>query len=101
MVEPIDPVERGQFDRFDRAPLSKSVDDLGLVETDDRLGQGVIVRVAAAASDTQTMLETLVTAAEQVDAVLPTGPGITELACDKGYHSNQTLVTLAAVGIRS
>ena len=42
------PVERGQFDRFDGAPGSTTVDDLGLVETDDRLGQGVI-RVAAAA----------------------------------------------------
>ena len=41
MVELIDPVERGQFDRFDGAPRSTSVDDLGLVETDDRLGPGV------------------------------------------------------------
>ena len=55
----------------------------------------------ADAGDTATMLETLVTAAEQVDAVLPAGPGIAELVCDKGYHSNQTLVTLAEVGIRS
>ena len=55
----------------------------------------------ADAGDTQTMLETLVTAAEQVDAVLPAGPGIAELVCDKGYHSNQTLVTLAEVEIRS
>ena len=47
------------------------------------------------------MLETLVTAAEQVDAVLPAGPGSAELVCDKGYHSNQTLVTLAEVEIRS
>ena len=47
------------------------------------------------------MIERLVTAAEQVDAVLPAGPGIAELVCDKGYHSNQTLVTLAALGIRS
>ena len=51
--------------------------------------------------DTQTMLETLVVAAEQVDAVQPTGTGIAELVCDKGYHSNQTLVTLAALGVRS
>ena len=49
MVEPIDPVERGEFDRIDRAPRSTSVDDLGLVETDDRLGLGVVIRVAAAA----------------------------------------------------
>ena len=41
VVEPIDPVERGQFDRFDGAPGSTTADDLGLVETDDRLGQGV------------------------------------------------------------
>ena len=51
--------------------------------------------------DTQTMLETLVVAAEQVDAVQPTGTGIAELVCNKAYHSNQTLVTLAALGIRS
>ena len=55
----------------------------------------------ADAGDTQTMLETLVIAAEQVDAVQPVGRGVVELVCDKGYHSNQTLVTLAALGIRS
>ncbi|MCY4600143.1 MAG: transposase [Acidobacteria bacterium] len=55
----------------------------------------------ADAGDTQTMLETLVVAAEQVDAVQPTTTGITELVLDKGYHSNQTLVTLAELGIRS
>ena len=65
---------------------------------------GAVVGVTvqdADAGDTQTMLETLVTAAEQVDAVQPAGTGITELVCDKGYHSNQTLVTLAEVEIRS
>ena len=55
----------------------------------------------ADAGDTQTMLETLIVAAEQVDAVQPTGTGIAELVLDKGYHSNQTLVTLAEQGIRS
>ena len=55
----------------------------------------------ADAGDTATMLETLVTAAEQVYAVQPAGTGITELVCDKGYHSNQALVTLAEAGIRS
>ena len=65
-------------------------------------GAVVGIRVQdAAAGDTQTLLETLVTAAEQVDAVLPTGPGITELVLDKVYHSNLTLVTMAQVGIRS
>ena len=68
------------------------------------LETGAVVGVSvqdADAGDTQTMLETLVTAAEQVDAVLPAGPGSAELVCDKGYHSNQTLVTLAEVEIRS
>ena len=68
------------------------------------LETGAVVGVSvqdADAGDTQTMMETLVTAAEQVDAVQPAGPGISELVCDKGYHSNQTLVTLAEVGIRS
>ena len=68
------------------------------------LETGAVVGISvqdAAAGDTQTMLDTLVTAAEQVDAVQPAGPGIAELVCDKGYHSNQTLVTLAEVGIRS
>ena len=31
----------------------------------------------------------------------PTTTGIAELVCDKGYHSNQTLAMLAALGIRS
>ena len=69
-----------------------------------RRDTGAVVGVSvqdADAGDTQTMLETLVTAAEQVDAVLPAGPGIAELVCDKGYHCNQTLVTLAALAIRS
>ena len=61
---------------------------------------GVTVQDADA-GDTATMLETLVTAAEQVDAVQPAGTGIAELVCDKGYHGNQTLVTLAEAGIRS
>ena len=68
------------------------------------LETGAVVGVSvqdADAGDTATMLETLVTAAEQVDVVLPAGPGIAELVCDKGYHSNQTLVTLAEVEIRS
>ena len=68
------------------------------------LETGAVVGVSvqdADAGDTQTMLETLVIAAEQVDTVQPAGPGIAELVCDKGYHSNQALVTLAALGIRS
>ena len=34
-------------------------------------------------------------------AVLPTEPGMAEVVADKGYHSNETMVDLAAVGVRS
>ena len=55
----------------------------------------------ANAGDTTTMVETLITAAEQVEAVLPAGDGLAEVVGDKGYHSNATLVALAELGLRS
>ena len=61
---------------------------------------GVTVQ-GADQGDTATLVETLVTAAEQVEAVLPEGAGVEEVVADKGYHSNETLVDLAAVGVRS
>ena len=51
--------------------------------------------------DTTTMVETLITAADQVEAVRPAGAGITEVVGDKGYHSNDTMVAFADLGIRS
>jgi transposase len=51
--------------------------------------------------DTETSIETLIDAAEQVEAVRPDGDGIEEVVGDKGYHSNQSLVDLDAVGVRS
>ena len=51
--------------------------------------------------DTTTSIETLIEAAEQVEAVRPNGDGIKEVVGDKGYHSNQSLVDLEAVGVRS
>ena len=47
-----------------------------------------------------TSRETLIEVAEQVEAVRPDGNGI-EVVGDKGYHSNQSLVDLEAVGVRS
>ena len=40
-------------------------------------------------------------AAEQVEAVQPAGAGVEEVVADKGYHSDETLVALGAVGVRS
>ena len=68
------------------------------------LESGAVVGVTvqdASAGDTTTMAETLITAAEQVEAVLPAGGGVAEVVADKGYHSNETMVALAELGLRS
>ena len=66
------------------------------------LDTGAILGVTvqdASAGDTTTLVDTLVTAAEQVEAV--GAPGIAEVVADKGYHSNETMVGFAAIGVRS
>lgn len=68
------------------------------------LDTGAIVAVTvheATAGDTATLPETLTTAADTVETVQPDGDGIAEAVADKGYHSNQTLVDLEAVGVRA
>ena len=61
---------------------------------------GVTVQ-AADTGDTTSMVETLIAAAEQIEAVQPEGPGIEEVVGDKGYHSNRTMTDLKALGLRS
>ena len=66
------------------------------------LETGAIVGVTvqdADEGDTTTMVETLITAAAQVEAV--GAAGIVEVVGDKGYHSNETMVGCAAIGVRS
>jgi transposase len=68
------------------------------------LDTGAVVAVTihgADEGDTTTSEDTLVEAAEQVEAVRPDGDGINEMVADKGYHRNQLLVDLAAVGLRT
>jgi transposase len=69
------------------------------------LETGAIVDVTvqdADDGDTQTSVETLIEAAEQIETVRPDGDGgLKEVVGDKGYHSNQSLVDLEAVGVRS
>jgi Transposase DDE domain len=68
------------------------------------LETGAIVGVTvqdADEGDTSTSIETLIEAAEQVEAIRPDGGGIEEVVGDKGYHSNESLVDLEAVGVRS
>ena len=65
---------------------------------------GAIVAVTvqdASDGDTATLPETLIMAAEQVEAVQPNGVGVEEVVADKGYHSDATLVALDTIGVRS
>ena len=68
---------------------------------------GAIVAVTlqgADVGDTTTIIETAIAAAEQVEDVqanVDDRQSLEEIVGDKGYHSNQTLIDLDAVGIRS
>ena len=55
----------------------------------------------ASAGDSATLPETLIMAAEQVELVQPDGQGVEAVVADKRYHSDETLVALGAVGVRS
>ena len=68
------------------------------------LDSGAIVGVTvqgADTGDTASMVETLIAAAEQMESVLPDGPGIEEMVGHKGYHSNETMADVKALGLRS
>jgi transposase len=68
------------------------------------LDTGVIVGATiqpADSGDTTTMIETLITASEQVEAVLPESEGIQEIVADKGYHSTERLVDLNRLDLRT
>jgi transposase len=71
------------------------------------LDTGAIVAVTlqgADEGDTTTIVETAIAAAEQVEAAqadVDEPQPLEEAIADKGYHSNQTMVDLDAVGIRS
>jgi transposase len=68
------------------------------------LETGALVAVTlqdADQGDTTTIIEKVVAAAEQSEdaqAEIPAPELLTELIADKGYHSNQTMIDLAAVG---
>ena len=54
--------------------------------------------------DTTTIIETAIAAAEQIEdaqAEVRAAQPLAEIIADKGYHSNQTMIDLEAVGIRS
>jgi transposase len=71
------------------------------------LDTGAIVAVTlqgADEGDTTTILETATAAADQIEdaqADVEEPQALEEIIADKGYHSNQTMVDLDAVGVRS
>jgi transposase len=71
------------------------------------LETGAIVAVTlqgADQGDTTTIVATATAAAEQIEAAqaeVKEPQRLEEIIADKGYHSNETMVDLAAVGIRS
>jgi transposase len=71
------------------------------------LDSGAMVAVTlqgADVGDTTSLVETAIAAAGHVEAAhaaRPTPAALTELVADKGYHSNQTMIDLRAVGVRS
>jgi transposase len=71
------------------------------------LETGAMVAVTlqgADTGDTTTIIETALAAAEQIEdtqAAVTEPQTLDEIISDKGYHSNQTMVALDAVGLRS
>jgi transposase len=71
------------------------------------LDSGALVAVTlhgADVGDTTSLVDTARAAAEQVEAAHAASPApaaLAEIIADKGYHSNQTLIDLAAGAVRS
>jgi len=71
------------------------------------LDSGALVAVTlhgADVGDTTSLVETVIAAADQVEAAHAASAmpaALTELVADKGYHSNQTMIDLEAVAVRS
>jgi transposase len=68
------------------------------------LNTGAVVAVTiqpADKGDTETVKETLMEAAENVEKAKPQTDVVKELVADKGYHSNALLEDLAILGVRT
>ena len=95
-VNPSDPDAKVTQLKDGRTHLAHKVEHAVDLET------GALVAVTlhgADVGDTTSVLATTLTAAEQLAAVQATAP--TALVGDRGYHSNDTLLTLQALGIRA
>lgn len=97
-THPHDPDARITKMKDGRTHLAHKAEQVVDLET----GAVVAVTVQGAdQGDIATSQKTLIEAAEQLEAAIPDSEGPKELVGDKGYHSNQALVDLEAVGLRS
>ena len=73
VVEPVDPLQGGVLDLIDAFPGAAPADQLGLVQADDGLGQGVVVGISARADrgDRAGLGEAVGVADSQIPGWLP------------------------------
>src|SRR3989449_4610092 len=70
----------------------------------DSRAMGAVTLQGANVGDTTSLVETAIGAAEQVEAAhaaSPTPAALVEIVADKGYHSHQTMIDLAAGALRA
>ena len=92
---PYDPDAKITKMKDGRTPLAHKAEHAVDLET------GAVVAVTvqdANEGDTTTSRETLIDAAEKIETSVSEGDGLEAVVGDKGYHSNQALVDLEAVG---
>ena len=97
-THPYDPDARITKMKDGRTHLAHKTENAVDLET------GAVVGVTlqpADSGDTTTMIETLITASEQVETVLPQSEGIKEVVADKGYYSTERIADMDQIGLRS
>lgn len=97
-THPYDPDARITKMKDGRTHLAHKTENAVDLET------GAVVGVTlqpADTGDTTTMIQTLITAAEQVEKVLPQREGIQEIVADKGYYSTERIADMEQIGLRS
>ena len=97
-THPQDPDAKVTKMKDGRTHLAHKVEQAVDMET----GAVVAVTVQGAdQGDTTTSQKTLIEAAEQIEGIVADSQGLKEVVADKGYHSNQLLTDLEALGVRS
>ncbi len=100
-VNPFDPEAKVAKMKDGRTHLAHKAEHAVDLET------GALVAVTlqgADVGDTTSLVETAIAAAEQVEAAqvtVATPTALAEIVGDKGYHRNETMLALDAVGVRS